>query len=87
VGSGGYASCAYYNHAHGIGAYATGAADRGLYTNTGYSTAGAGVSNSGGPSVANTDNGTLTNPGGVATPVDMRPAHYGLLKIMKVRRA
>jgi len=85
VGSGGYASCAYYNHAHS-GSGGTGAADRSLYTNTGYSTAGAGGSTSSGPSIASTDNGTLTNPGGVLTPVDMRPAHYGLLKIMKVRR-
>lgn len=82
VGSGGYAACAYYNHSHtGSGSGGTGAADRSLYTNTGYSTAGAGASSTVSQSTTTTDLGTAS------TTADMRPSHYGLLKIMKVRRS
>lgn len=38
-------------------------------------------------SAATSDLGTLTNPGGTPTPSDFRPAHVGLLKLMKVRWA
>lgn len=66
------------NHYHLVSG-GTGAADRGLqcaYMNATHGTA----LGTGAPNVANTDNGTA------ASAADMRPAHFGLLKIMKVRR-
>ena len=79
--SGAFAATNHYHLTSG----GTGAADRGLQCAYMNATHGVALS-TGNPSVANSDNGTLSNPGGVLTPVDMRPAHYGLLKIMKVRR-
>ena len=86
---GGGESVAFTNHTHAVsGSGGTGFADRTLASQASYMSTTHGTQlNTGNPTVTNTDNGTLTNPGGVSTPVDMRPAYIGLLKIMKVKRS
>ena len=90
LGSGSWASGAYYNHAHSIGQYWSGASDRGLYVggNTGACTAGSTglyVYSDAANVSLNTATNSLTwtvDPG-----TDVRPRFYGLLKLMKVRRS
>lgn len=73
-------SPAFTNHIHAGTAGSTAAADRSLNSGTGFADRSLASSTSS-QSTTTTDNGTAS-----AT-ADMRPAHYGLLKIMKVRRS